>query len=91
MGRFRYIRFPLDFMVAVTAISKFPMISNHFRHDAGAADKGHHNNAHVLRIDFRATVEFLLSFNGQLFGGFRQIYDFGTRILNAAQIGIGLQ
>ncbi len=91
MGCFGNIGFPLDFMVAVTAVSKFPMISNHFRHDAGAADKGHHDNAHVLRIDFRAVIEFLLSFNGQQLGGFCQIYDFVTRILNASQVCIGLQ
>jgi hypothetical protein len=52
------------------------MVAQHLGHHAGAADKRHHDNAHILRINFRAIIEFLLSFNGQLFGGFRQIYDF---------------
>ena len=81
----------LHFVTPVTAVAKFPMVADHFGHNAGAADKRHHDNTHFLQIDFRAVIEFLLSFDGQLLGGFGQIDDFGTRILNTSKIGIGLQ
>ena len=62
------IGFLLNFMASIPAVSELPVGSQHLRHDARTADKGHDDQAHILQIDFGGITELLLSSNRQLFG-----------------------
>jgi hypothetical protein len=91
MGGFGDIGLALDFVGKFIGIAKFPVLSHAFGHDLDTFDKGHNNNAHVLGIDLRGVVEFVLSFDVEFLGCFGKGDDPVSGIADPGDIGIDLQ
>jgi hypothetical protein len=81
----------LHFTNAIPAVAELPLSVDHLGHYAGTVNKGHHDHAHLVDIQFRRMIEPLLTGNGQAPAGSGQFDHLVAGIADAAHVGIGLQ
>ena len=89
MGRVGDIGFALNLVDPVPAIAEFPVITDHFCHNAGPFYERHDDNTHLIGDNSRGIVKDLLTFYGKLFCGPCELQHPFSGVLDTTNIGIG--